>query len=67
MNISIHEVTGRGWIVTLDECSIDFSTRHSADQFIERLQQRLNAPHVLPAFDLPVVDALPHRLLEQTA
>lgn len=67
MNISIHEVTGRGWIVTLGECSIDFSTRQSADQFIARLQQRLDAPHVLPVFNLPVADTLPPPLLEQTA
>ncbi|WP_236715505.1 hypothetical protein [Pseudomonas sp. BMS12] len=42
------EAAERGWIVKLGLCAVPFRTQQAADQFVERLKQRLEAPHWLP-------------------
>lgn len=42
------EAAERGWIVKLGLCAVPFATQQAADQFVERLRQRLEAPHRLP-------------------
>ncbi|UUY07776.1 hypothetical protein LRS11_18475 [Pseudomonas sp. J452] len=42
------EVAERGWVVRLGLCVVPFSSHQEAGQFVERLQQRLSAPHPLP-------------------
>lgn len=48
MDISMSEVAERSWIVKLGLCAVPFRTQQAADQFVERLKQRLEAPHGLP-------------------
>lgn len=48
MDISMSEVAERGWVVRLGLCAVPFPSRQAAGQFVERLQQRLGAPHPLP-------------------
>ncbi|QKE61819.1 hypothetical protein HNE05_09935 [Aquipseudomonas campi] len=42
------EVAERGWVVQLGLCVVPFASHQEAGQFVERLQQRLSAPHPLP-------------------
>lgn len=49
MDISMSEVAERGWVVRLGRCAVPFPSRQAAGQFVERLQQRLSAPHPLPS------------------
>lgn len=42
------EAAERGWIVNLGHCAVPFPSQQAADQFVERLKQRLEAPHWLP-------------------
>lgn len=48
MDISVSEAAERGWIVRLGLCAVPFASHEEAGQFVERLQQRLSAPHALP-------------------
>lgn len=48
MDISMNEADESGWIVKLGLCVVPFRTQQAADQFVERLKQRLEAPHWLP-------------------
>ncbi len=48
MDISMSEAAERGWIVRLGLCAVPFASHEEAGQFVERLQQRLSAPHTLP-------------------
>lgn len=48
MDISMSEVAERGWVVRLGLCVVPFFSHQEADQFVERLQQRLSAPHPWP-------------------
>ena len=48
MEISMREAAESGWIVKLGLCAVPFRTQQAADQFVERLKQRLEAPHWLP-------------------
>lgn len=49
MDISVSQAAERGWIVKLGLCAVPFRSQADADQFVARLQQRLSAPHELPA------------------
>ncbi|SIR81235.1 hypothetical protein SAMN05878276_0308 [Aquipseudomonas alcaligenes] len=62
MDISVTEATPGGWIVRLDDCDVPFRTQADAGRFVERLQQRLEAPHDLPvsAGHLPVTQEVEH-------
>ncbi len=53
MDISMSEAAESGWIVKLGLCAVPFRTQQAADQFVERLKQRLEAPHWLPDEMLP--------------
>lgn len=48
MEITVTEATLGGWIVKLGGCNVSFRTQADAGRFVERLQQRLEAPHDLP-------------------
>lgn len=48
MDISMNEAAECGWVVKLGLCTVPFASRQEAGQFVERLQQRLSAPHPLP-------------------
>ncbi|MBD9424421.1 hypothetical protein IB232_03725 [Pseudomonas sp. PDM15] len=49
MEIIVTEAAAnRGWIVKLGACDVPFRSRADAGLFVERLQERLHAPHDLP-------------------
>ncbi|MDX5373247.1 MAG: SPOR domain-containing protein [Pseudomonadaceae bacterium] len=52
MDISTSETAERGWIVRLGLCAVPFRSQEAAERFVERLRQRLAAPHELPAHDV---------------
>ena len=62
MDISVTEAAPGGWIVRLDGCAVPFRSQAAAGRFVERLQQRLDAPHDLPvpAVHLPVTQEVEH-------
>lgn len=51
MDIRLNPRAERGWLVELDRCAVPFSSREEAERFVERLRQRLAAPHRLPLRD----------------
>ena len=62
MDIIVTEAANRGWIVKLGECDVPFRSQADAGLFVERLQQRLLAPHDLPPLQghLPVTQEAQH-------
>ena len=51
MNILIRPLTtaqGNRWQVRMDQHSVSFRSETEAQHFVETLQARLRAPHVLP-------------------
>ncbi|HSX69769.1 hypothetical protein [Pseudomonas subflava] len=63
MNITLIETGDKGWVVKLAGCDVPFRSQADAGLFVERLQQRLEAPHELPPLDghLPVTQEAEHR------
>jgi hypothetical protein len=63
MEIIVTEAANRGWIVKLGKCDVPFRSRADAGLFVERLQERLHAPHELPAVPshTPVTQEVQHR------
>lgn len=62
MEIIVTEAASRGWIVKLGACDVPFRSRADAGLFVERLQERLLAPHDLPLpSHLPVTPEVQHR------
>jgi hypothetical protein len=63
MEIIVTEAANHGWIVKLGECDVPFRSRADAGLFVERLQERLLAPHDLPQVHghLPVTQEAQHR------
>lgn len=51
MDIRMNQVAERGWLVEFGHCAVPFSSQEAAGQFVERLRQRLAAPHRLPLRD----------------
>lgn len=49
MKITVSEAAPCGWIVRLGGCDVPFRAQADAQRFVERLQQRLDAPHRLPS------------------
>ncbi|UBM27437.1 hypothetical protein K8374_10970 [Pseudomonas sp. p1(2021b)] len=48
MNVYVEKNTEQDrWWVRLDDCRVSFNTCAEAEQFVERLTSRLNAPHSL--------------------
>ncbi|QJQ18392.1 hypothetical protein HG549_11485 [Pseudomonas sp. SK] len=48
MNVYVENSTEQNrWWVRMDDCRISFRTAAEAEQFVERLTSRLNAPHSL--------------------
>jgi hypothetical protein len=62
MEITVTEAANHGWIVKLGACDVPFRDRADAGRFVERLQQRLDAPHDLPQSSghLPVTREVEH-------
>lgn len=62
MDITVTEAAPGGWIVRLGGCDVPFRTQADAGLFVERLQQRLEAPHDLPVpvGHLPVTQEVEH-------
>lgn len=63
MDITVIEAANHGWIVKLGACDVPFRCQVDADRFVERLQQRLAAPHPLPGLHghCPVTQEVMHR------
>ncbi|MDG9923671.1 MULTISPECIES: hypothetical protein [unclassified Pseudomonas] len=63
MDITVTEAANRGWIVKLGACDVPFRSRADAGLFVERLQERLQAPHDLPPLPshTPVTQEVQHR------
>lgn len=51
MDIRLQQVAERGWLVEFGHCAVPFSSQEAAEQFVERLRQRLAAPHRLPLWE----------------
>lgn len=50
MNIKITERQApHGWVVHLDDWEVSFKHQQTAQDFVDRLQARIDAPHVWPA------------------
>ena len=64
MDITVTEAANHGWIVKLGACDVPFRCQGDATRFVERLQQRLAAPHQLPQphGHLPVTQEVQHRV-----
>ena len=52
MDITVTEAANHGWIVKLGACDVPFRSQADAGLFVERLQERLDAPHELPMLQL---------------
>ncbi len=52
MDITMTEAANHGWIVKLGACDVPFRSQADAGLFVERLQERLDAPHELPMLQL---------------
>ena len=49
MNIKITERQApHGWVVHLDDWEVSFKHQQTAQDFVDRLQARIDAPHVWP-------------------
>ncbi|MDD0842667.1 hypothetical protein [Pseudomonas sp. Gutcm_11s] len=63
MEITVTESGNKGWLVKLGGCDIPFRRHADAEQFVERLQRRLEAPHQLPELShTPVIREVDHCL-----
>ncbi|WP_040068293.1 hypothetical protein [Pseudomonas batumici] len=58
MLISIEEAdTNAGWLVVMDAWRVKFRSYAEAEAFVEKLKDRINAPHPLPiSINRPVAE-----------
>lgn len=63
MDIIVTESSNKGWLVKLGGRDIPFRSLSDVEQFVERLQRRLKAPHQLPeSSHTPVTQEVEHCL-----